>query len=212
MLRQIKTEIEALLASINLKADELTVPPKSEMGDFAFSCFTLAKASGKKSNEIAGEIAVELNKKLDPKSIIKKTQAFGPYVNFFLNPAAVTELVVRAVQKEKNQFGDSTVGKGKKVMIEYPSNNTHKEFHIGHFRNVCIGNAVAELYGRSGYKVIPVNYLNDFGAHVAKCLWGLLKFHANEKPPENKQKWLGEIYAESSLYLKGHPESELEVV
>ncbi len=211
MLRQIRTEIEALLASAGLRADELTIPPKSEMGDLAFPCFAQAKVVGKKPNEIAVEVASSLNKKLDSTSVVTKVQAFGPYVNFFLNPATITELVVRLVQKEKNLFGDSKTGKGKKVLVEYPSNNTHKEFHIGHFRNVCIGNAVAQLYGRSGYKVFPVNYLNDFGAHVARCLWGLLKFHANDLPPVNKQKWLGEIYAESSRYLKEHPEFETEV-
>lgn len=211
MLKQVKVEIEALLEKYKVKAEEMTVPPKSEMGDLAFPCFLLSKEAGQKPNEIAEEIVVELNKKISSSSVIRKAQAFGPYVNFFLNPAAVTDLTVRSIQKEKNLFGDNDSGKGRKVMIEYPSNNTHKEFHIGHFRNVCIGNTLVRIYARSGYEVYPVNYLNDFGAHVAKCLWGLQKFHAGEKPPENKQKWLGEIYSEASLYLKDHPESAEEV-
>lgn len=211
MLRQIQAEIETLLASVNIKLNELTIPPKSEMGDFAFPCFALSKASGRKPNEIAGKIAEKLNKELSPTSIIKKIQAFGPYVNFFLQPAVVVGSVVGSIQKENEKFGNRDDGKGKKVMIEYPSNNTHKEFHIGHFRNVCIGNALVQLYLRNGFTVYPVNYLNDFGSHVAKCLWGLRKFHANEKPPENKQKWLGEIYAEASRYLKGNPDAEPEV-
>lgn len=211
MLKQVKIEIEDLLAKVNIKAPEMTVPPKSEMGDLAFPCFLLSKELGKNPNEIAAAIAVELNERLSDSSVIKKAQAFGPYVNFFLNPAAITELTVRLVQKQKDGFGNNLSGKGKKVLIEYPSNNTHKEFHIGHFRNVCIGNTLVQLYSRNGFTVYPVNYLNDFGSHVAKCLWGLLKFHANEKPPENRQKWLGEIYAEASLYLKGHPESEADV-
>lgn len=207
----IKNKIIQLLAEAGVPTANLVLPPKSEMGDLALSCFALAKESGRKPNEIAAEIAEELNKKLKANSVLKKAQAFGPYVNFFLDPAVIAGLTINSIQKEKDSFGNSIVGKGKKVIIEYPSNNTHKEFHIGHFRNVCIGNTLVQLYSRSGYTVYPVNYLNDFGNHVAKCLWGLRKFHANEKPPENKQKWLGEIYAEASLYLKGHPEVGEEV-
>ncbi|MEK7625472.1 MAG: arginine--tRNA ligase [Patescibacteria group bacterium] len=211
MLREVQAEIEGLLAAYNVKASEMSIPPKPEMGDLAFPCFTISKSSGKKPNEVATDIAGELNRKLGASSVVLKAQAFGPYVNFFLNSAAIAELTVRSVQKERNLFGDGEAGKGKKVMIEYPSNNTHKEFHIGHFRNVCIGNALVRLYAREGYEVYPVNYLNDFGAHVAKCLWGLKKFHADEKAPENKQKWLGEIYAEASMYLKNNPDAGEEV-
>ncbi|MEK7173077.1 MAG: arginine--tRNA ligase, partial [Patescibacteria group bacterium] len=61
------------------------------------------------------------------------------------------------------------------------------------------------------YKVYPVNYLNDFGNHVAKCLWGLLKFHNHEKYPVNKQKWLGDIYAEASRQVRDNPDFGKEV-
>ena len=143
--------------------------------------------------------------------IVKRIEAMGPYVNFYLKTSELAKSVLGEIYKQKNKYGDSKTGKGKKVMIEYPSNNTHKEFHIGHFRNVCIGNTLVKLYEICGYKVYPVNYLNDFGNHVAKCLWGLLKFHKNEKPPENKQKWLGDIYAEASQKLKENESYAAEV-
>src|SRR3989338_8410800 len=63
-------------------------------------------------------------------------------------------------------------------------------------------NTLVQLYLKSGYKVIPVNYINDFGKHVVMCLWGLKKFHAGEEPKENRQKWLGGIYAEAVAFVK----------
>ena len=83
--------------------------------------------------------------------------------------------------------------------------------HIGHLRNICLGNALVNIFRASGYKIIPVNYINDFGSHVARCLWGLMKFHNGETPPANKQRWLGEVYAEASRYLADHPEFKDEV-
>ena len=78
--------------------------------------------------------------------------------------------------------------------------------HIGHLRNICLGNALANIFLANGVAITQINYLNDFGAHVAKCLWGLQKFHKNEKPSKGQeQKWLGEIYAEASQFLEEHP-------
>ncbi len=185
----------------------LSTPPKPEMGDFAFPCFNLAKEAKINPAEAAKELAAQIA----PANGIVKIAAFGPYVNFFVDSNALIEQVVGGVLHEKEKYGLGTAGKGRQILIEYPSNNTHKEFHIGHFRNVCIGNTLVGLYKTSGYKVHVVNYLNDFGSHVAKCLWGLMKFHSDEEAPENKQKWLGGIYAEASQYLAEHPEAADEV-
>ncbi len=179
-------------------------PPKPEMGDLAFACFDVAKKEGKKPTEIAEEIKKKLeigNWKLE---ILDKVEAIGPYVNFWLNAGEVAKLIISEVNKKN--YGANDLGKGKKMMIEYPSQNTHKEFHIGHLRNVCIGNALVEFYKKSGYKIVPVNYINDFGAHVVRCLWWILRSQKSLKSlkSESRQKWLGEMYAEASSYIKEH--------
>ncbi len=204
--------IEKLLVKAGVTGEiTFSTPPKPEMGDFAFPCFAMAKAAGKNPVEVAKELAGAVV--LNPKLGIERVVAFGPYVNFFVRSEAMIADVVSALLEDKEKYGVVKLEKKKvqKVLIEYPSNNTHKEFHIGHFRNVCIGNTLVGLYRSNGHHVTVVNYLNDFGAHVAKCLWGLFKFHADEAPPENKQKWLGMIYAEASQYLVDHPEAADEV-
>uniref|UniRef100_A0A146LYW9 Arginine--tRNA ligase n=1 Tax=Lygus hesperus TaxID=30085 RepID=A0A146LYW9_LYGHE len=60
-----------------------------------------------------------------------------------------------------------------KVMIEYSQPNTHKAFHVGHMRNVALGNFLINLYKQFGHEVVAANYFGDEGAHVAKCLWYL---------------------------------------
>ena len=96
-------------------------------------------------------------------------------------------------------------------MIEYSQPNTHKEFHIGHLRNVCIGSSIVNFYQTLGYKVIAANYINDTGAHVSKCLWAYQKFHAHESLPENKGKFLGKIYVEANRKIEENPEYLKEV-
>lgn len=206
----ITTELTELLKSAGASGPyDLSTPPKPELGDFAFACFTTAKEIGKSPVDVAVTLAEELQSKKS--NLIDRVQAFGPYINFFLDSKKIVSTTVEAIEKSGDFFGEVASGNGKSVLLEYPSNNTHKEFHIGHFRNVCIGNVLANLYKKCGYEVHVINYLNDFGAHVAKCLWGLQKFHADEVPPANKQKWLGDIYAEASNYIKENPEVEEEV-
>lgn len=210
MQQVIIEEIKKLLAAAGVVGDiELTTPPKPEMGDAAFPCFTFAKERKMSPAEAANDLSIKVQN--HGSHFLSEIKPLGPYVNFFVRPTAVIEHVVSEVLKKQERYGENTGGEGRSVMIEYPSNNTHKEFHIGHFRNVCIGNTLVQLYKRDGYTVYPINYLNDFGAHVAKCLWALKKFHTKEKVPENKQAWLGEIYAEAGRYLKEHPEEAPEV-
>ncbi|TSC83754.1 MAG: arginyl-tRNA synthetase [Parcubacteria group bacterium Gr01-1014_13] len=209
-MQEIKKEIKNLLAVADVKGDvQLTTPPNPEMGDFAFACFGVGKEWQMSPKDAADKIKEKIK---DKKSkMVARVETAGPYVNFYLQPGEVASLVVKEIGKQGKKYGDNKSGKGKKVLIEYPSNNTHKEFHIGHFRNVAIGNTLVRLYEKNGYKVYPVNYLNDFGNHVAKCLWGLLKFHKNEQPPENCQKWLGDIYAEASQQVRDNPDFGKEV-
>lgn len=186
---------------------QLSVPPNPEMGDLSFACFDLAKKIGKNPAETARELVGKIKKS----NLLEKAQAIGPYVNFFLNASAVAEMVLKQIIKQKNKFGASLVKKDEKILIEYPSNNTHKEAHVGHLRNICIGNALVKLYEAAGARVIPINYINDFGVHVAKCLWGLANLRKGARPLTDKQKWLGQVYAEASQFLAEHPEKKEEI-
>ncbi len=202
-----------LLQEVGIKSElKLSSVPKPEMGDLAFGCFDLSKVQGKSPVECAKNLVIEVDSHLQENKtykIIEKAVAFGPYVNFYLNSGVVAKNIITDIQKHGKKYGQNQTGKGKKVLIEFPSNNTHKELHIGHLRNICLGNALTNIFRLNGFKIKPINYLNDFGAHVAKCLWGLQKFHKDKKPPKGQeQKWLGEIYAEASIYLESHPEEK----
>ncbi len=211
MIAELKKQLAEVLTSAGVPGEiELSIPPNPEMGDFAFGCFVLAKVAGVNPAEMATDLVQKIIVAGLP-GIVSEVKVFGPYVNFFLNTGTVAEIVLTGIKKQGATYGQFNYGQGKKVMIEYPSQNTHKEFHIGHLRNVCIGNTLVQLFRAAGFDVSSVNYINDFGTHVVKCLWGIKHFHAGELPPENKQKWLGEVYTEASNFLEANPDHKAEV-
>jgi len=204
--------IEDLFKHIGISQTvQISSTPKAEMGDLSLACFEIAKLQNKNPLQCATDIKARLDQEDLSKFGIDKVAVVGPYINFYLNNGFVSKKIINDINKQKQKYGLNKNGHGKKVIIEYPSNNTHKELHIGHLRNICLGNALTNIFLANGFDIDPINYLNDFGAHVAKCLWGLEKFHHNEKPPKGEeQKWLGEIYAQANQYLEKNPELKEE--
>lgn len=211
MWQKIKKETAELVKkyfpSLEISESDFVFPPNPEFGDLSLPCFNFTKALPNSPPEIAKE----LEERIKPAGIVGKISAVGPYLNFFLDKRKMARLVLNKILKEKEKFGNSKTGKGKRVMIEFSNANTHKEYHVGHLRNLCYGDAVARLLAATGKKAIPASYINDFGIHVAKTLWAYEKFYKNEKPPENLGYFLGQIYARSTGELEKDPNAKEEV-
>lgn len=208
----LRAEGVQIVADIPVNINRLS---REQFGDLNLNTHVLRKSI---NSEIEFSVLIDkINNKL--KNLENNTEwpftsIYFPagFINFYFRSNIAIEEILEAIKNQKKYYGVNDFGGENTVVIEYPSNNTHKELHIGHLRNICIGNSLIKLFENNGFKVTPINYLNDFGAHVAKCLWGLQKFHNGEKPPKgNEQKWLGEIYAEASNYLKDHEEEKKDV-
>ncbi len=191
---KIKEQIFGLLKKeqIKIKADDLEIPPSKAMGDFGLPLFNLAKEQ-KKSPAV---LAKELAGKIKPAGLVVNIKPIGPYLNFFVDQAKMAEAVIVEIFKLKNKYGQLKIGKNEKVMIEYSQPNTHKELHIGHVRNICIGSSLVNIYKNCGYKVISANYIGDTGAHVAKTLWYLQTYVNQTDFPAGKRE-LGEFLGQS---------------
>ncbi len=183
--------------------DDFVYPPNPEMGDLSLPCFALAKKMKKSPTEIAGMIMSEFSDCAE----VTGTKIVGPYLNFTLNKTIIAKDILTEIENKQNSYGKNNIGNNEKVMIEFSNVNTHKEFHVGHLRNICYGDAVTKLLKANGNKVIPVSYINDFGIHVAKTLW-MLKYHRNShKITENKGRFLGQTYSMSTKKAKEDPTS-----
>lgn len=187
--------------------DDFALPPDSLMGDIAFPCFELAKNLKRNPNEIATEIAV----KIGPKEFIADVRASGPYVNFIFSKEFGTS-VLSEISDREEEYGRSTVGENKRVMVEYANLNTHKDVHIGHLRNLFLGQMLVNILDANGYDVIPVAYINDLGAHVAKSVWVIGRFHKDEEVAEDHRiDFLRDVYIEAAKAIEENPAYKEEV-
>ena len=176
-------------------------PPNPKLGDYALPCFSFSKSLRRSPALIASELADKLQKYLLPNAPFTLIQARGPYLNFTISAAAVAEAVLPDIF-HGNYFKEPSSIKRERVMIEYSQPNTHKGFHVGHLRNVALGDSLCRIYLYNGYDVVGANYIGDIGSHIAKCLW-YLRNHNTADPPENyRGEWLGELYANAVRKLE----------
>ncbi len=188
--------------------DELGAPPDPKWGDITFPCFRIAQGEERSPADVARELAP----KIAPRGMITNVEARGPYINFFIDAGELASHTLREIALLGKAYGSWALGRGKRVMVEYAQQNTHKATHVGHVRNMVLGQSIVNLLRAVGYEVIAVSYHGDTGTHVATTLWGLTKFHAGEKPPKDgRGLWLGKIYTEAVQRLETYPEEKVEV-
>ena len=176
-------------------------PPKPEMGDYAFPCFTLARSFGKAPKLIAEELVKTLESFLVDTKEVLSAQALGPYVNFDVSMSLMASYtlpqIVNGRYFEENQSGEQA-----RVMIEFSQPNTHKGFHVGHMRNVALGDSLCHIYQYNGYEVVAANYIGDVGTHIAKCLWYYLNHNQDPLPARLRGEWLGGLYMKAVKKLE----------
>ena len=194
--------IKFLKKETNLDNIELEVPPSSEMGDYAFPCFTLAKEWKKSPNEIAQE----LSKKFKPNDLVVEVKVIGPYLNFFVNKNKIAELTIRKILEEKEKYGSTNIGKSKKILVEHTSINPNASPHVGRARNALIGDAIVRILKFQGYKVETHYFVNDVGKQIAMLVLGA------EGKKNVAFKDLLNIYIEINKKIEEAPELEKNVL
>lgn len=165
--------------------------PKEQFGDLASAIsFELAKREKKAPRGIAESIAG----KMKTGGLIEKVEvAGGGYLNFYFNFGKFAKLTLDAVEGSK-KYGEVELGKGKKALVEFPSVNPNKPWHIGHLRNALLGDSLSRILEFAGYRVERENYIDDLGLQVAQSIWGYMKL--SNKIEGKADLWLGKQYVE----------------
>ncbi|HBT19255.1 MAG TPA: arginine--tRNA ligase [Clostridiaceae bacterium] len=192
---------EKISEALNIEREDvlklLEIPPKKEMGDYAFPCFSLAKTLRKAPNLIAGE----LKEKLDLPEM-ERMEVMGPYVNFFLKKSVFLTEVVEKILAEESAYGESDFGQGKTIIVEYSSPNIAKPFHVGHLFTTVIGHSLSRIYKSQGFNTQRINHLGDWGTQFGKLISGYERWVDEEKL---KAKPIEEL---NRIYVKFHEEAE----
>jgi len=168
----------------------IEIPPKNEMGDYGFPCFSLVKSMKRNPLEIAKDLTERLRKKI-PKEI-SGVESRNAYINFFTNKKILVKKFLKEVSKKN--FGENKEGKGKTIVIDMSAPNIAKPFGIGHLRSTIIGNSISNIAQINGYKTIKINYLGDWGTQFGKLILGYKKWGDERKLKINPISHLQELY------------------
>ena len=190
---------ELLNAAVNVLKEQNILPadlePRIQVdntrdkahGDLATNlAMMLAKPAGKNPRELA-QLLVDA---IPASSLVEKTVIAGPgFINFYLSEESTSSLI-QAVLEQKEKYGHSNVGEGRKVQVEFVSANPTGPLHIGHGRGAAVGDSLCRLLAATGWDVTSEFYYNDAGQQInnlglsvqARCK-GLTPDH--ESWPEN---------------------------
>ncbi|RHV34088.1 arginine--tRNA ligase [Coprococcus sp. OM04-5BH] len=174
----------------------IEIPPKPEMGDFAFPCFRLAKTMHKAPNMIAADI----KEAIGDVDYLDRIEVKGAYLNFFVKTEVFVKSMIEAANSEN--FGGSDIGEGKNICLDYSSPNVAKNFHVGHLRTTIIGNSLYKIFSKLGYNAIRINHLGDWGTQFGKLIVAYKAWGSKEAVEKDG---ISELM---KLYVKFHEEAD----
>ena len=150
----------------------------------------------------AQEIAEGIAASLPEITGFSRYEAVRGYLNLYYSTAIFTQRVVDTALALGENFGRGDA-KGERIMVEYAQPNTHHSFHIGHFRNAILGEALARLVEFAGFDTIRASYPGDIGLGVITVVWAYQKFYLGQEPEgvHERGQWLLKIYVEATNQL-----------
>jgi arginyl-tRNA synthetase len=138
IIEEIENNLTKILNDLSISHGKWTVEPaKPGFGDVSSNVSFLLSKHLKKSPK---DIAEMLSEKYDhcSSTLVLKTEAHpSGYLNFFANWEKLSQLILS--ESNLPEFGDVDIGKNSTIVVEHTSVNPNKALHIGHIRNIIIG-------------------------------------------------------------------------
>lgn len=210
VINQIRQIVNKALLDLEYEKIEYDVsePPKTEFGDLTTNiAFLLSKRIHKKPNEIAKElVSNSINfqlKNIGKDSLILNANAhISGHINFNINYAILNKFLLKLVKQKDLLLPPS--GLNKQIVIEHTSVNPNKALHIGHLRNVIIGDSLYRLFKLTNHKTIVLNYIDDSGVQIADLIvaFKFAGFSENVQANIKFDQYCGEIYVRMNELYK----------
>ncbi|MDZ7801526.1 MAG: arginine--tRNA ligase [Trueperaceae bacterium] len=183
------------LDRIGAEAPEIPIQevPADKPGDYGTPvAFTLARSLRRNPAQIAADLVAAF----DPPAGVLRAEAVGPYINVFLDPAVFVRDVAAGPPAPPER--------GLKVVVEHTSVNPNKEAHVGHLRNIVLGDAVARILRADGYEVEVQNYVDDTGRQAAESMFAAEWFDEPWDGQEKLDHWYGRLYVRLGEAREAH--------
>jgi len=206
IIDEIENNLNKILDDLGISDIVFTVDPaKPGFGDVTSNVsFLLAKNLKKSPQEISKMITGKYT--ILQHTLVSKVESHpSGYVNFFANWGKLNQLILSESYLE--EFGNVDLGKGSTVVVEHTSVNPNKALHIGHIRNIIIGDTVSRILEKANYKINILNYVDDSGLQVADILLGFLHLGFSQEAPPGKK---FDHYCGDDVYVKTTEKYEQE--
>lgn len=216
VIDEIKNLLSLSFSELNYPPIEydVTEPPLKEFGDLTSNiAFLIGKKLKRKPSSIANEIVekvllprIDTNSK-DRRSLVLSVQAHSAgHINFKINYELFSKFLLEILDEEKVQF--LNVGKGQRIIIEHTSVNPNKAIHIGHLRNMVIGDTLYRIFKYTNHHVTVLNYIDDSGVQFADIIVAF-RFGGFEIDPPDKDikfdHYCGDIYVKMNEIYQNNP-------
>ncbi|MPY65557.1 arginine--tRNA ligase [Deinococcus sp. SDU3-2] len=181
---QLKAAVERAAADLGAPVDAaIQETPANKPGDYGTpAAFQMAKALGQNPAQVAAQLAQTVQLPAG----IARVEAAGPFLNFFVDVGAFVKAVV------ETPF--AMPARPDKIVIEHTSVNPNKELHVGHLRNVVLGDSMARIFRAAGSRVEVQNYIDDTGRQAAEALFAVSHYGRVWDGEQKYDHWLGEGY------------------
>jgi arginyl-tRNA synthetase len=186
------------------RASGLASPPLTDGGahaDFASPvAFELAKEQKRSPVQVASELASGLRAELEREGITVETK--GPYINFHTGRDYLAASLRAAILPG---YGDLPK-KSERIVLEHTSANPNGPLHVGHIRNTIIGDSLARLFRKAGFRVEVQYYVNDMGRQIAIVAWGFSYLDIPQHEGEKGDHHVARVYIAANRELEKRPE------
>jgi arginyl-tRNA synthetase len=219
LIDEIRELLSTSLSNLGYNQQDFNISesPRKEFGDLSCNvAFLLSKKLKKKPFDIANEIIKEeLNPYIEREKANKSVSFIlsveshpSGYINFKANIVNLASHTLKAVLENAN-YGFMNIGHYQKITIEHTSINPNKALHVGHMRNVIIGDILYRILKATNYEARVLNYIDDSGLQVADIVVGFkfggLPLYANDKSIKFDQYCGDEVYVKiNEMYKDDH--------
>jgi len=198
IIDEIENNLKKILDELSASDVLFSVEPsKPGFGDASSNISFLLAKQLKKSPK---EIAMLLSDKYSncQHTLVLKSEAHpSGYLNFYADWEKLSQLILS--ESVLDEFGQIDLGKCSPIVVEHTSVNPNKALHIGHIRNIIIGDTVSRILKKSNFDVHVLNYVDDSGLQVADIIVGFKHFGFSQEPPSGKK---FDHYCGDDVYVK----------
>jgi arginyl-tRNA synthetase len=198
ILDEIENNLNKILSDLSISGVKFSVEPaKPGFGDVSSNIsYLLAKQLKKNPKDIA-EMLSEKYSDCTNTLVLKSEAHPSGYLNFYANWDKLSQLILS--ESYLDTCGDVDIGNDSTIVVEHTSVNPNKALHIGHIRNIIIGDTVSRILQKAKYKVNVLNYIDDSGLQVADIIVGFKHFGYAQEPPSGKK---FDHYCGDDVYVK----------